>query len=63
MEKKTTIKIDLNTNDMVIANALVKKMLSVLDAKELDFIEDCNMSQTIIDMSSEAFDEIHTKSD
>lgn len=51
--------IDLKTDKLKVADAMVKKMLGVLSSEELDLIQDTKLTKTFYDIeyTSERFDE------
>jgi len=56
MEKEMKAEILINTDDIYVADGLVKKMLNNLSVEELDLIKDLKLSKTIIEMDAGALE-------
>ena len=53
-EITTDMVFKLKTDDMQKADALMKKMLNILDNDELDMIGDCKISKTLFEVTQDA---------
>ena len=64
-ETKIAIKIELNTTNLEVADAIVRKMIKTLNAEELKMIGKFKVSKTIaeVEVSAEVFEEAHIKNE